>query len=166
MGCGAIKVVTQNFTEVPIMTSSFLVDPRPLEPDWVTSNAPEDTAFWKITRHKWNKELRRYDGYTENYDGDSFAFLSLLAAIIRSTDYECEIEVDATHIRPREGERPLYFDLKYPDGYTCGIHWWVSHGVGTEESGTCTDELFDWVEYLINDNDRFRIELSELDPTP
>ena len=165
-GCGAIQVASQPFIPSRTMANT-LIDPRPLEPSWVHDTEPSDIADWTIRRRFWNKTTKRMDTVVEGGSGNTLAFLSTLAAILNSRNYECEINVHAGNLVPREGnQKPLYFDLKYPSGYDLGIFWSVSPILGGTEEGYCTDELFDWVEYLLDENKSFDIELSESDPTP
>lgn len=146
--------------------ANTLADPRPLEPSWVHDQEPHDVAEWTIRRRFWNKTTKRLDTVVESGGGNALKFLSTLAAILNSRNFECEINVHAGGLVPRENARPLYFDLKYPSGYDLQIFWSVSPILGGMEEGTCTDELFDWVEYLLDENKSFDIELSFLDPTP
>lgn len=148
------------------MTSS-LIDPRPLEPNWVTSSRPglPDRAEWTVVRQRWNRETRQYDTTTVSGDGNALAFMTVLAAILNSRDFECQITVDASGIIPDDDVRKLP-NLKYPSGYDLCLFWSINPVLGEEETGTCTDELFSWVEYLLNEQKAFEIELSLDDPTP
>jgi len=144
-----------------------LIDPRPLEPDWVSADPLPDIASWTLTRRPWNRETKRYDTISVSGGGDAFTFLSVLAALLTSRNFECQIVVHAQGIEPRpEGVKPYLNQINYPDGYDLGIFWIVKPVLGEEESGRCTDDLFGWVEYLLNEQKEFEIELSYDDPTP
>lgn len=152
--------------------SNALIDPRPLEPDWVTDTSADypDRAEWTVIRRPWNRETRRHDTVTVSGDGNTRAFLNVLAAILNSRDYECQITVDAAGIKPRPlgvvTHKLEHLDFDYPTGYDLGIFWSVRPVLGEEETGTCTDELFSWVEYLLKEQKAFEIDLSVYDPTP
>lgn len=147
------------------MTTS-LVDPRPLEPSWISEVPALDQADWIIRRRIWNKSTKKVDTLIERGSGNALRMLSTLAAILNSRNLECEIEVYSNNIEPRESERPLFCDLEFPTGYHLGLFWIIDSVLGAREDGTCTDELFDWVEYLLGQNKCFTIDLSYYDPTP
>lgn len=149
--------------------SNALIDPRPLEPDWVTTTRPglPDLAEWTVIRRPWNRETRRYDTVTISGDGNALAFLNVLAAILNSSDFECQITVDATGIIPREeGTKSQYLQFTWPTSYDLGLFWSIRPVLGEEETGTDVDELLSWVEYLLNEQKAFEIDLSVDDPTP
>jgi len=146
--------------------TNALIDPRPMEPSWVSEIPAPDQADWTIRRRFWNRTTRRLDAVVESGSGNTLKMLSSLAAILNSRKIECEIEVYANTVTPRESDRPLFCDLEYPSGYELGLYWTIEPVLGHLEEGTCTDELLDWVEYLLNENKSFKIDLSYLDPTP
>lgn len=164
-GCGAIQVASQFCHPSPIMTGT-LIDPRPMEPSWVSEVPSLDRADWIIRRRFWNKTTRKIDAVVESGSGNMLKMLSTLAAILNSRNIECEIEVYANNTERVNSERPLFIDLQFPSGYELGLYWSIEPILGGLEEGTCTDELFDWVEYLLNENKCFKIDLSYLDPTP
>lgn len=148
------------------MTTS-LVDPRPSEPDWVSALDLPDRIRWTIVRRPWNRETKQYDTVTVTDDGDSHAFLNGLTAILNSRDLECQITVDATNFDCCNDLSLIYFGIdNLPSGYDLGLFWSIRPVLGEEETGTCTDELFSWVQYLLEEQKAFEIELSYLDPTP
>lgn len=144
-----------------------LIDPRPLEPDWVSADPLPDVATWTLTRRPWNRETKRYDRVEVHGSGDAFTFLSTLADLLTSGNFECQIVIDARGIEPRlDSEKAYLNQINYPDGYDLGIFWIAKPILGEEESGRCTDDLFGWVEYFLNEQKEFLIELSYDDPTP
>jgi hypothetical protein len=144
-----------------------LIDHRPLEPDWVSADPLPDIATWTLTRRPWNRETKRYDRVEASGAGDAFTFLSTLADLLTSRNFECQIVVDARGIEPRLDSDKAYLNqINYPDGYDLGIFWIAKPILGEEESGRCTDDLFGWVEYFLNEQKEFLIELSYDDPTP
>lgn len=152
----------------PKAMSNALIDLRPLEPDWVTSTRPElpDLAEWTVVRHPWNRETRRYDTVTVSGNGNSNAFLNVLAAILNSNDFECQITVDATRIDPDAIYPPQLNKINYPESYDLCLFWSIRTLLGKEESGYDVDELFSWVQDLLVTQQAFEIELSVDDPTP
>lgn len=148
------------------MTTS-LVDPRPSEPDWVSAPDLPNRAQWTIIRRPWNRKTKQYDTVTVTNDGGIHACLDELAAILISRDFECQITVDATNINFDDGF-PLIYHCpdNLPSGYDLGLFWSIRPVLGEEETGTCTYELFSWVEYLLEKQKAFEIDLSVYDPTP
>jgi hypothetical protein len=146
--------------------TNTLIDPRPLEPDWVREAPCTDTVQWTIRRHLWNRETKRYIPVHEHGHGNTLACLSAIAAILNSRNIECEIIIHSNDLEQRDGGRPYHYDLKYPSGYDLGVFWNIDHPAVDQDGGRDTDELMDWTEYLLSEGKEFTIELSWFDPTP
>jgi len=144
-----------------------LIDPRPLEPNSVSEDFLPDIAYWTLTRRPWNRETKRYDTINVFGSGDASTFFHVLAVLLTSRKFECQIVVDARGIQPwPEGVTSSFNQINYPNGYDLGLFWIIKPVLGEEESGRCTDDLFGWVEYLLKEQKEFEIELSYDDPTP
>jgi hypothetical protein len=143
-----------------------MLDPRPLEPDWVALTELSDTAEWTVVRHKWNKETRKYDQIKSYGEGNMTALLKVVVDIINSEDPECLIEINAENICPTlmVSSKTASYNLKYEnDGL---LHWSISPADVIEEEGNDLDELIGSIEYMSEKQMKFKIELSFHDPTP
>lgn len=149
-----------------------LIDPRPMEPDWVREPEPIDLIDYKITRFVWNKETRQYDRPVEVYSSNTRTLLEAVAGLLVA-GVECKIEADATYRTPVESlETPIHYSIKIP-GFT-GMHsqlrWLYSanetEAIFEEEETTDNDELLAGIEWLCNECKAFTVELSGYDPTP
>lgn len=149
-----------------------LIDPRPMEPDWVREAEPIDLVDYKITRFVWNKEARKYDRPVESYSSNTRGLLEAVASML-SACVECEIEVDATQRTPVESlETPIHYSIKIPGftGMFSQLRWLYSQNateaIYEEEDTTDNDELLAGVEWLCNECKAFTINIGDYDPTP
>jgi hypothetical protein len=142
-----------------------LVDPRPIDPPSFYAVEPPNRASWTIFKTRWVSGVKTESATKD--EGDTRAFLTALAEMLKGRDYECTIVIDAKEIVPREdSENPVYFSIDVPDWNVCQCRWVVNNVIGATEMGTDPGDLFDWIEYQFNERKFFTVELSEDDPTP
>lgn len=144
---------------------STLIDPRPLEP---VDNNLADVINWTVKKIRWNPNACRRDVTYESNSGGSEKFLQSVLDIALSDDFQCDIFVDATEYEPKvlADGKIVPSKLEIPSAPTPVIDWQISPIVGVEEQGQDLFELFDWIEYAINERKDFKIEFSAHDPTP
>lgn len=147
--------------------TNTLIDPRPMEPAWVSEHEPTDVVSWTIRRRKWNKEARKMDVFSQGYSGTTEQLLESLVQTLKSGSYECDYDIDAEHAIGEIDDKPRHYSMDYPDGYHLGLDWSiVGQDCCGDDTGYCTDELMDWVEHYVNNNKRFTVSLWVADPTP
>lgn len=149
-----------------------LIDPRPLEPDWVHESDPIDLIDYQITRFSWNKEARKYDRLTEAHSSDMATFLEAVASMLR-TGVECEIQADASERTPSNDiDLPVHYSIKLPSftGMHSQLRWLYSQtateAIYEEEDTTDNDELLAGAEWLCNERKIFTVNIGGYDPTP
>lgn len=149
-----------------------LIDPRPMEPDWVREPEPIDLIDYRITRYVWNREARKYDRPVESHSSDTRTFLEAIASLLNAC-IECDIEVDATNRTPVESlATPLHYSIRVPSfaGMHCQLRWLYSQNetesIYEEEETTDGDDFMAGVEWLCNECKEFTVSLGSYDPTP
>lgn len=144
-----------------------MIDPRPMEPAWVTDMRPEPTglAEWTIYRDRWSKAEQRYIQTRSNCEGSIHNLLTNLAEILASGDPECWIKVDAEQCNPGKVD---YTKIPNLPGYlaTSGLFAKVVYSESNCEEFTDMDEFLHEVEWAASELRQFRIELDWYDPTP
>jgi hypothetical protein len=148
--------------------SNFIYDPRPLDPPSYWEHELSDKVEWcvthtkiKFTRDGLDKKIN-----TEYGEGDLVQAMQMVANIYDGVAEDYKIEIDATEVAYESDRRnPICLTIKYePKNF---ISWEVTDkDSGSKETGTDPEELFGWVEYMMNENKRFKIEFDTIDPTP
>lgn len=146
--------------------TNALIDPRPMEPAWVSEQEPIDVVCWTIRRHKWNKEARKMDLFATRHEGSTEDLLQSLVDILKSGDYECDYDINAEYSAGEAWPKPRHYDLTYPSGYDLCLDWSINGEVDSHEVGYCTDELMGWVESYVDNHKSFTVSLWVADPTP
>lgn len=145
-----------------------LVDPRPLEPEWVRSMRPDPSGLveWCVVTRHWNKTLKMYDSRTECHEGTPLQFLSYIGGrTLSGVPEPCMIVADT---RQALNVPDNAINIKYCEDGT--MYWSLEYsrddGGGGNEDGSDISELLDWMVYLTKEQVTFTLELDELDPTP
>lgn len=145
-----------------------LIDPRPLEPDWVRDMRPEPSGLieWRVHTRQWNSELKMYDNRTEYHEGTPLEFLQNVGIRTMSGAFEpCEITADARQVTSVPDN---VSNVKHHHGND--LFWRIKYdredGGGGEEDGTCLYEFMDWLIYLMKEKVVFELDLDIVDPTP
>lgn len=147
-------------TDIKQMT---MIDPRPMEPAWVSDPEPLNELTWKIYRTRWNKEIKQNDTSVEEDQGTPSEFLCKVGKLFNSFDNECSLEVDATNLSPLIASKKHHFEYKeMPFDRT----FWAINSSIIEEDGTCPWEMFAALDYAIAECLEFELDLSMYDPTP
>ena len=150
-----------------------LIDPRPLEPDWVRSMAPEPSGLieWSTMRVEWNRVMKAREKRTEYHEGTPYQFIQYICTIINSPCINnAEVTVDATQATILESDcSTLYHSAKIP--YNFYIDWGIKYNLNdyptdNEEVGTDPDELISWLVYIMQNNGKCVVDLQDHDPTP
>lgn len=150
-----------------------LIDPRPLEPDWVRSMRPDPSGLieWSTMRVKWNPELKQGEQRTEYHEGTPDEFIKYVCAIINSPCINnAEITLNAAQSTLTESEaRKLHYSAKIP--YNHYVDWGIKYNIrdyetDDEETGSDPDELISWLVYVIENSGKSVVDLQDHDPTP
>lgn len=144
-----------------------MIDPRPMEPAWVTDMRPEPSglAEWTIYRDRWNKEEQRYTQARSSCEGSIYNLLTNLAEILGSDDPECWIKVNAEQCIPEPTDHTRIPNL--PDySAISGLFARVTYDDDNREEFTDMDEFLAEVEWAASECKQFQIEMDWLDPTP
>lgn len=150
-----------------------LIDPRPLEPHWVTdmSAPPSGLVEWSVMRTHWNKELKTRQKTTEHYEGTPTQFIKYICNILRSVYIEnTEITIDAS-----QAALPYSISSRWYDPndipMTSLIEWAIDYNLdnypeGEKDAGFDPHELISWLAYVLENNGKCIIDLQNCDPTP
>lgn len=150
-----------------------LIDPRPLEPSWVTDLTPGSSGMveWQTARRLWNKELKKYEKHTEYFEGTPAEFIKYVCSTISSVSIgNAEIIVDASQSIVSSCDSSRWYDINdIPHNFW--IDWGISYNLNNypedeNEVGTDPYELISWVAYVIENNGKCIIDLQDYDPTP
>lgn len=141
-----------------------LIDPRPLEPDWVSEAPPVDLVTWRATYTHWDAQSRSTNHTISNGSGDSYEFLEFIAKLLKTGRFCHTIHVNASQSGGVDSS--LLATLDYPSGINSAAWWSVSNVLESTEEGLDADELFDWLVYQLSGNKCFTLNLSDYDPTP
>ena len=150
-----------------------IADPRPLEPDWVTDTTPEPSGLieWSAVRNEWNRELKMREERKEYHEGTPMQFIGYICGVMNSPCINnVEITVDASQAAILESDcKALYLAAKIPYNYY--VDWAVKYNLNnydtdTEEYGSDPDELISWLVYVIENDGKCVVDLSDHDPTP
>jgi hypothetical protein len=148
--------------------SNFIYDPRPLDPPSYWDDEMDDKVEWCVThtKCKFTKDglIRKVD---KKYgEGDLVQTLQVVASVYDDVAEDYTIEIDATQVVSGSDRiTPIFSTIKYESKYF--ISWEIADlDSGSRENGTDADELFDWIEYMLNEHKRFKIEFDTIDPTP
>lgn len=134
-----------------------LIDPRPVEPPIYGEHLPVDRIEWTISRNNGRAEKTLEYG-----SGNAVEFYKKLILILSSSEPECLISVDATLIDPDNVSVSLSLaNTSCPD-----VYWVIDPVAGAKEEGLDPFELFDWVNFCLEKQAKFSIDLSWYDPTP
>jgi hypothetical protein len=150
--------------------SEFIYDPRPLDPPDYFDREMSNTVTWTVVRYVlgYDKASRKFtrDAFYKHGEDKMSDVLQMIAEIYSGDSPElCEIVIDATQIIPAPSiSIPVHYNIKYSDRE--GISWQIKMNDKPWEADTSSDELFGAVEHLMNENEKFAIEFSEIDPTP
>lgn len=156
------------------MSDTPLIDPRPLEPDWVTDMRPEPSGIveWSTMCVEWNRELQKCERRTEYHEGTPQQFIDYVSTIAGSPCIgNAEITVDASQVNlPYDTPANWYNSDKVPDDHYA-IDWGIKYNVGDYDSddkevGTSAYELVSWIAYILEKRGKCVIDLQEHDPTP
>lgn len=156
------------------MYNTPMIDPRPIEPDWVTSRQPEPSGMveWSTMRVEWNRELKKNEHRTEYHEGTPQQFIDYIGTLTSSVCVEnAEITVDASQVNlPYDVPANWYNSDKVPDDHY-RIDWGIKYNVGDydsddNETGTSAYELVSWIAYVLEKRGKCVIDLQDHDPTP
>lgn len=163
LGGAPYKYLPALFFPSPMTT---LIDPRPLEPAWVTSAEPDapDEVRWQVETCRWDKQSRSTKKEQVSSFGTSAEFLELIAGILRAGDYCHTIHVESSDAGKVDNK--ALAALKYPSGISSAAWWCFAEINGSTEEGLDADELFDWLKYLLDEGKDFVLTLEDYDPTP
>ena len=148
-------------------------DPRPLEPDWVTSTRPEPSGIleWSTMRVEFNPQLKIREQRTEYHAGTPAQFIAYVCSIINSPCINnAEITVDASEANILGCDSlALCRVAKIP--YNFYVDWGIKYNlfdsdVDGEETGSDPDELISWLVYVIENDGKCVVDLQDHDPTP
>jgi hypothetical protein len=145
-----------------------LIDPRPLEPDWVRDAGPEPSGLieWQVITRHWNKKILKYEVEIEHHEGTPKQFLDHIGIKTIAAAYgEFTLKVDA---RQAMNVPKGYSDVKHRENND--IYWVLDYNIedgrGGSEEDSDVDELMGWMIYLMNEKAVFKVELDFNDPTP
>jgi hypothetical protein len=155
------------------MGQTPMIDPRPMEPDWVSDLRPEPSGLleWSTMRVTWSRELQANEQRIEHHEGTPSQFISYVCGIINSASINnAEITVNAAQSTATESDcMKLYLEAEIP--YNFNVDWGLKYNntdyaTDNEETGSDPDELISWLVYVIQNNGRCVIDLQDYDPTP
>jgi hypothetical protein len=148
--------------------TNFIYDPRPLDPPEYWETEMSDKIEWcathtkiKFTRDGVNKKIDKKYG-----EGDLIQALQAIVDVYEDVAENYVIDVDASQLVSKSDRlTPICSSLKFtPRDF---ISWDITDKeTGAQEVGTDAYELFDWIEYMMNENKRFSIDFDTIDPTP
>jgi hypothetical protein len=150
--------------------SDIIFDPRPLDPPEYFDHDLSSNVSWVVNRYtiRYNKSTNKFTKNVSQQNGDDDVknVLQMIAEIYSGDSPEnCEIFIDATQTAPRnEGAVPVYFQVNFSE--TRDVYWEIKQDDDVFDSGTDSEEFFATVEYMINEQKKFHIELGTIDPTP
>jgi hypothetical protein len=124
-----------------------------------------DVIDWKIVQLKWDKITRKYNEIQKVNTGTVDSLMYSIAELLNGPEPECVVEIKSGDIKFIQDYRnPTTKNLKYPnDG---SLFWTIEPAGILDENGTDIDEMFGAIEYLIERNQTFKVEISYYDPTP
>jgi hypothetical protein len=149
-----------------------LVDPRPLEPDWVYDAEIEELEIeWVATYLVWNRDTKSYD----RPEDCGFNIHDLVQQLIVALKNQltCTVSITIKSDGCFDLKQYVYQSIKQhklPE--ITGSHWRVSVAGGIEiEEGIDNHDLLYLLRFLFEDpkqipHDDWVIEISEYDPTP
>lgn len=143
-------------------------DPRPMEPDWVTSTRPEPSGLveWSIMRPQ--PQGKRQTEYGEN---TPVQFIEQVCNLISSISINwAEITVDASQaVVPNTAPVTWYNTSAIPSNWY--VDWGIKYSLpdyknDEEEVGSDPDELISLIAYVIENGGKCTIDIQDHDPTP
>lgn len=145
-----------------------LIDPRPLEPDWVTAEALPNYVELTVTVTKWNSPEKKWEKKTYQEMGTPMEMLTAILEYVNITslgeveDYEITIDGRNANLNTYGlGDRKIHYDLKVPDSHSACLYWTLKEHTSEDQvHGRDLDELFSWIEYLIGENKIFDITIA------
>lgn len=154
------------------MHDTPMIDPRPMEPDWVTDTRPEPSGKveWSTMRVVWNRQIKKNERVTDYHEGTPKQLVEYLDTLANSPCIDnAEITINAAQALLPASTPPQWYNLKHINNHC--IDWSIKYNVGDydsddQETGYDPDELISWVAYVIEKQGKCIIDLSDHDPTP
>lgn len=147
------------------MTS--LVDPRPLEPSWVSEFDSPGLLNIFTEKTYWDRDSRSFKTDNSNIEATPAEFLRQIQELIHKGDWSHEITFQIALCSTLD-----YSDIlkgaEVPIDYI-GLYWKLLDDSSTLAEGTCPWELLDqltWATLDHGEGAKFVLHLSEDDPTP
>ena len=142
-----------------------LIDPRPLEPDWVSQPEPNGLVEWQVIKTRWNSDEKRYIQTSEFCIGSAQDLLVNLVGILRSSDPDYWIKVNAEQCTATKVDHKVIPEIQWGRGLGV-LFARVSYSANSYEEFTDMDEFFGEVEWAVLQCRQFDIETDWNDPTP
>lgn len=155
------------------MCNAPLIDPRPLEPEWVTSMQPTASGMveWSAQTVEYNKQFKKRLTRTAYNRGTPENLLTYIGSLTISPALEdIDITIDASQVTNTGKPASGWSHIKHLHDHMA-IYWRACYStpgvlIKDEEEGTQASDLIDMIAYILEEKGNCVLQLGPYDPTP